>query len=138
MEMAAKAKNKIATGLKDAVAFAKGDKSRGRIVRPKAQKMWALVHPGAPGGVVLRKPRRRKQDKRATAADMYAVVFFPRIDVLGKARVGFYEVRGTLSNSPEAAKTRFMDGIAKGEKWETYAEAGHRVRRVRISDMGDA
>jgi hypothetical protein len=33
---------------------------------------------------------------------------------------------------------KFLDGIKKDEKWETYADAGYRVRKVRIDDRGDA
>ncbi len=104
----------------------------------KEPKFYKLVHPGAPGGLVLRKPRKRKQAKRAKSAEMYAVVFFPKITGIGPAHVDFYGVRTTLANSPEAAKVLFMDRIAKGEKWKRYAEAGHRVRKIKVLDLGDA
>lgn len=107
-----------------------------------ASKKFRLyqLHPdgGGPGGVVLRKPRPRKQDRRAQSAEMYAVIFFPKITGIGKAHVHFYGVHESLAQSPEAAKVKFMDRIRKGEKWETYAQAGHRVRKIKIVDMGDA
>ena len=90
------------------------------------------------GGVVLGKSRRRKQDKRARSAEMYAVIFFPKVTGIGKANVNFFGVQSTLAQSPEAARVRFMDRIAPGESWESYHKAGHRVRKVKILDMGDA
>ena len=102
------------------------------------QKFYALVHPGAPGGIVLKKPRARKQAKRAKSEEMYCVVFFPKITGIIEATVNFYGIRTTMANTPEAAKVFFMDRIAKGEKWETYHDAGHRIRKVRVIDLGDA
>jgi hypothetical protein len=98
------------------------------------------LHPdgGGVGGLVHKKPKMRKQDKRARSGDFYAVVFFPRISLIGPATLVWPGTVDSLANSPEAAKTIFMDRIRKGEKWETYAKAGHRVRRIRISDLGDA
>lgn len=90
------------------------------------------------GGGTYKKPRERKQDKRAKPGKMYAVVFFPKITGIGKARVDFWGLHRTLAQSPKAAIAKFMDSIRQGEKWSTYAEAGHRVRKVRISDMGPA
>lgn len=90
------------------------------------------------GGVVRGKIYNRKQDKRATTGEFYAVVFFPRIRGIGRASIDVWQVFGTLSNSPAAAKAKFMDGIRQGEKWATYARAGHRIRKVRITDLGDA
>ena len=104
---------------------------------PEDTKFYELVHPGAPSGIVLRKPRMRKQDKRAKSCEMYTVVFFPKITGIGTAQVSFYGLE-TLSQSPEAAKAKFMDRIAKSETWKTYAHAGHRVRRVKVLDLGDA
>jgi hypothetical protein len=103
-------------------------------------KFFQLVHPGAPRGIVRSRSglKMRKQDRRAKSDEMYAVVFFPKITGIGKAQIGFYSLRDTLSATPEAAKARFMDGIARGEKWETYHDAGHRIRRVKVIDMGDA
>ena len=101
-------------------------------------KFWALVHPGAPGGVVREKPEMRQQDAEAEPVEMYAVVFFPKITGIGPAALNFYGLQGTLSNSPEAARVRFMDRMAAGQKWETFSEAGHRIRKVRVTDLGDA
>ena len=102
------------------------------------KKFYELVHPGGPGGVLFRKPRMKKQDRRAKSETMYAVVFFPKITGIGPAEVNHYGIRTTLAQTPEAAKVMFMDRIAKGEKWKTYADAGHRIRKVKIMDMGDA
>ena len=108
--------------------------------KTRPYKFYALVHPGGPrGGVIAtakRPMRRRKQDRRAKAFDGYAVIFFPKITNLGKARIS-QMVWNTLAQTPEAAISKFMDGM-KGETWETYHDAGHRVRKVRLSDLGDA
>ena len=104
----------------------------------KETKFYELIHPGGPKGVLLQKPRRRKQNRRAKPAEMYAVVFFPKITGIGPARLHSYCVRTTLANSPKAAKILFMDKIIKGEKWKTYHDAGHRVRKVKITDLGDS
>ena len=101
-------------------------------------KFYALIHPGGPGGAVSRKPRMRKQDKRAKSAEFYAVVFFPKITGIGPAGICHYDINTTISLSPEAAKAKFMDRITKGQKWETYADAGHRIRKVKVLDLGDA
>ena len=103
----------------------------------KKQKFYELIHPGAPGGVTYRKPRLRKQDRRAKSAEIYAVVFFPKITGFGPAQVNFYGIRTTLAQSPQAAKVMF-NRIAKGEKWKTYTDAGHLIRRVKVIDLGDA
>ena len=102
------------------------------------EKFYALVHAGGPGGVLRRKPRMRKQDKRAQSAEMYAVVFFPKITGIGKAMIWPNDIAQTLANTPETAIARFMDKIAKSETWETYHDAGHRVRKVKVMDLGDA
>lgn len=101
-------------------------------------KYWQLLKPAGVGGVVTKKPRLRKQDRRAKPGEMYAVIFFPRISSLGPAGIHFFEISGTLAQSPEAARIRFMDRIKQGESWESYHKAGHRIRRVRITDLGDA
>lgn len=100
------------------------------------RKFYELVHPGAPHGIVLTEPKLREQDKEALPEEGYIVVFFPKIDCLGPAQIGF--LNRTLSQSAEAARVKFMDRIVPGQTWETYAHAGHRVRRVRIIDLGDA
>jgi hypothetical protein len=89
------------------------------------------------GGVIKAPLRYRKQDKRATGDTAYAVVFFPRIKGIGRAHVDMY-IRETLSRSPEAAISRFMDRIARSETWKTYYRAGHKVRKIKLSDLGDA
>ena len=108
------------------------------MTKARDSKFYALVHPGAPKGIMTRKPRMKKQDRRAKSGEMYAVIFFPKITGLGKAQVNFYGLEGTLSQSPKAAIAKFMDRIKQGETWKTYSDAGHRVRRVRIVDLGDA
>lgn len=108
---------------------------------PEERKFYVLVHPGAPGGVTYNPPKPQAQDRRAKSAEMYVVAFFPKIKLGGKrwrAEIGFYNLRESLSQTPETAIAKYMDHIAKGEKWETYAHAGHRVRKIRIVDLGDA
>lgn len=100
-------------------------------------KFYQLVHPGGPGGFMMKKPRIRKQDKRFKSAEFYAVVFFPKITGIGKASASWPKTINSLSNSPQAAIAKFLDGIKKGETWETYEDAGHRVRRVKIMDLGE-
>jgi hypothetical protein len=102
-------------------------------------RFWEL-HPdgGAVKGIIQKEPKMRKQDKKFRPGEFYAVVFFPKITLIGKAGAHFHEVSNTISQSPDAAKTRFMDGIKQGEKWETYVKAGHRIRKVRVVDLGDA
>lgn len=89
-------------------------------------------------GLIRGKMKPRKQDRRASPGEGYAVIFFPRYTRLGKAAVHFFGVERSLSNSPEAAISKFMDGIAKSETWQGMSKAGHRVRKVRITDLGDA
>lgn len=98
-------------------------------------KFYELVHPGGPGGLVLRKPRMRKQAKRFKAVEFYAAVFFPKITGIGNAH-GWHLI-DTLSQTPEAAKAKYLDGICKGETWATYEDAGWKIRKVKISDLGD-
>lgn len=107
-------------------------------ITKRERQFFAFVHKGAPLGVTYKRPKLRAQDKRAKPNTMYAVVFFPKINSLGPAKIYFYQLRETLSQSPEAARVRFMDKIRQGEKWATYADAGHRVRKIRITDLGDA
>lgn len=105
----------------------------------KKQKYYELdAKKHGVGGLITIRPTRRKQDKRALATEFYAVVFFPKINGIGKAEIDFWDLHDTLSQSPEAARVRFMDKIRQGEKWEDYANAGHRIRRVKITDLGDA
>lgn len=102
------------------------------------REYYRLVHPGGPGGLMLEKPGLREQDAEFEPGEFYAVVFFPKIGGLGPASAHFPSTITTLSNSPEAAIVKFMDGILQGETWETYHDAGHRVRKVRVTDLGDA
>lgn len=102
-------------------------------------KYYALIHPGAPRGFLFKKPRvRKKQQKRFESGFFYAVIFFPKITGIGNASANFPRTTETLSQSPEAAISKFMDGIKQGETWETYHDAGHRVRKVKVTDLGDA
>lgn len=100
-------------------------------------KFYELVHPGGPKGLVTREPAMREQDETAKEIDGYAVVFFPKLDVLGPAKIWFRDIQETFSQTPEAAKAKYMDGIKLGETWETYEDAGHRLRKVRVVDLGD-
>ena len=100
-------------------------------------KYFELIHPGAPRGIVTRKPRLKKQDKRFKPGEFYAVVFFPKITGLGPATAKFPSLMETLAQSPEAAITKFLDKIAQSQTWETYYDAGHRVRKVKVMDLGD-
>ena len=101
-------------------------------------RFWKLHHPGAPTGIVREEPVFQEQDAKASSAEGYAVVFFPKITGLGKATLDFPGVARTLSQTPEAAISKFMDAIKSGQKWSTYHDAGHRVRRLRFTDLGDA
>ncbi len=107
-----------------------------RIAR---RREWAWLDPKKHGigGAVPAPLRYRKQDRRAIGDTGYAVVFFPRIHGIGKAALHMY-LRETLSHSPEAAVSKFMDRIARSETWKTYYTAGHRVRKIKLVDLGDA
>lgn len=102
-------------------------------------RFWEL-HPDGGGvrGLVHKKPKMRKQDRRAQPGEFYAVVFFPKISGIGRAHLCWPNTSDTIANSPAAAKAIFMDRIRKGEEWETYAKAGHRIRKIKIIDQGDA
>lgn len=112
--------------------------------KPKKMKFYKLdakkhgIGGSTPNPLGVRVP----EDKKAKPADFYAVVFFPQYEgvkkTLGKAQVDFWGIEETLANSPEAAKVKFMDGMQQGEKWSTYQKSGHRVRKIRISDLGNA
>lgn len=106
-----------------------------------SDKFYQLVHPGGPGGLGhdgLEEMRMREQDEQALPATLYAVCFFPRITNLGKAQLNFYPLHNTLAQSPEAAITKYMDSMAPGQTWESYYDAGHRVRKICVTDLGDA
>jgi hypothetical protein len=101
------------------------------------KKFYELVHPGGMRGLLLKKPRMRKQDSKFKPGEFYAVVFFPKITRIGSATAAWPSTIETLARSPEAAIVKFMDRIKQGESWETYHDAGHRGRRVKITDLGD-
>ena len=98
---------------------------------------YQLVHPGGPGGVVSEKPEMRAQDAAFEPAVLYAAVFFPKLTCLGHAQFRHADLT-TLSKTPEAARTKFMDAIASGETWAVYHDAGWRIRKVEIQDLGDS
>lgn len=87
-------------------------------------------------------PKKRKQDVRAKPWEGYAVIFFPQYELGFKATVGFHQTSETLSQTPEAARVKYADRVggvdSPDKKWERYYGAGHRVRRVRIVDLGPA
>ena len=105
----------------------------------EAHKFYELVHPGGWKGLLTRKPRMKKrQDRRAKSLEAYVAVFFPKITGLGPAGIQHYDIANRIARTPEAAKVKYLDGIIKGEKWETYADAGWKIRKVKIIDLGDA
>ena len=102
-------------------------------------KFYQLVHPGGFTGLLTRKPRMKKgQDRRAKSLEAYVAVFFPKITGLGPATVWGHDVSARIAQTPEAAKVKYMDGLAKTETWETYADAGWRIRKIKIVDLGEA
>ncbi len=103
-----------------------------------SSKFFELVHPGGPKGILQGEPKMREQDKSARDGEGYVVCFFPRITGIGAANLNYPGALETFSQTPEAAVMKFMDRIKRGEKWETYRDAGHRVRKVKIVDLGDA
>lgn len=112
---------------------------RERGTEMKQRKMYQLNQKKhGVGGVTFTNPKPRKQDRRAISSEGYAVIFFPKVYGIGKADVDMFGLDRSLSSSPEAARVKFLDGLAKGERWSSYEKAGHRVRKVRIMDMGDA
>ena len=102
------------------------------------KKYYQLIHPGGPGGIVLEEPKLQEQDKEALPVEYYAIAFFPKITGLGQATLGWPNTRETIARTPEAAITKFMDKLHKDCTWEQYHDAGHRVRKIRIIDLGDA
>lgn len=111
-----------------------------KITKLNKDGLWGIHDPKGIGGVVRSKyrPKLRKQDKEFEAIDLYAVVFFPRLDHLGPATPYFHDLNNKLAQTPEAAIAKFMDGMAPGQNWEDYKRAGHKVRKIRISDGGPA
>jgi hypothetical protein len=94
------------------------------------------------GGIIRGKIREKEQDRAFEPCDeLYAVVFFPRIENLGPAVIWSSTLKETLSHTPATAIAKFMDRGASPndefETWESYAEAGWKVRRLKIADLGD-
>ena len=82
----------------------------------------------------------RKQDHRAKPWYGYAVILFPQYELGWKATIGFHGTQETLSQSAEGARVKYADRIGGKEspdkKWARYHNAGHRVRKVKIIDLG--
>ena len=93
------------------------------------------------GGLVRGGLRPKKQDYRFQAETFYAVVFFPKIQGLGKARVYKQGIAETLSHTKEAAIARFDDvhpSVRDKRSWKQSHAAGQMVRRIKIIDLGPA
>ena len=90
------------------------------------------------GGLIHGDIKWREQDKEAEAHDYYVVVFFPKINLSFKATLKGWHFVDTLSCSREAAVMKFLDNKPEGETWATYETAGWRVRKVHVTDLGDA
>lgn len=88
------------------------------------------------GGYTYTMPKERKQDKKFISGVMYTVVFFPKVKGIGNAQ-WWTANAANLSQTKEAAVIKFMDSIAKTANWQEYAKAGHKVRKVKIIDLGD-
>lgn len=105
---------------------------------------WYELDPKRHGIAGLSKtfPKKRKQDRRAKPMEGYAVVFFPQYKLGWKAQMGFCDTEETISQTAEAARVKYADRIGgkdhPAKKWEEYHAAGHRVRRIRIIDLGPA
>lgn len=94
------------------------------------------------GGITPHMPKPRKQDRRAKRMDAYAVIFFPQYKLGFRATIDFLATHETISQTPEAARVKFADRIGgpghPAQKWRDFHKAGHRVRRIRIIDLGPA
>ena len=88
-------------------------------------------------GVTFKPPKMRPQHKRAKPVKGYAVVFFPKVSTLPTTEIWGRDIRETFAATPNAAKVKFMDRLSKSCKWKQYHEAGHRIRKVKIIDLGD-
>lgn len=101
----------------------------------KPKKFYTLNHKKhGIGGVSSIKPTQRKQDRRAKTSVRYAMVFFPKIDGIGPATLDWDVL---LTMRPESAPVVFMDRIAPSEQLKTYKAAGWRLRKIKLTDMGD-
>lgn len=106
--------------------------------KPKEKKFYSLSHKKhGIGGCQYTEPKPRKQDKRFTHGIAYAVVFFPKYKLGSGRAIWWNACKESIAQTKEAAIAKFMDSIAKGEKWETYKNAGWKVRKIKITDMGD-
>lgn len=126
-----KAGKKIIKAAQEAVDVAKGKK------KATMYSVLDLKKHGV-GGLIKGPIKLRKQDRRASPGEFYIAAFFPKVHGVGKATLGWHSNYETLSKSPAAAKVKFIDRMAKGESWTEYEKAGWRIRKVKISDMGDA
>ncbi len=127
-----------------------GERAEMKAVRTKKGRVkidkrhWYELDPEkhGVGGLSPHMPKLRKEDRRARPLEGYAVIFFPQYNIGWKAQIWYNEVQETLSQTPEAARVRYADHIGGKEhpakKWAKYHKAGHRVRRVKIIDMGPA
>lgn len=122
---------KIIQGLRGAIALAKGKKAA------KRTRFYSLDHKKhGVGGVSTVKPTKRKQDRRALSSVRYAMVFFPKVHGIGVATLGWDT---PLVHRRETAPVVFMDGIGvrEGETLKQYEDAGWRLRKIKIVDLGD-
>lgn len=108
------------------------------------KRKWYELDPKKHGisGLSPYMPKPRKQDRRAKAWEGYSVVFFPQYRLGWKAHIGYHDTLQHMSQTPEAARVRFADKIggdkSPAQKWKNYYRAGHRVRKIKIIDMGPA
>jgi len=81
-----------------------------------------------------------RKTKRAKPLEGYVVAFFMLPEV-GKREplILPHTVRETLSTTPQMARLKWCDNVHGGTKsWRSYARAGHRIRKIKIIDLGDA
>lgn len=107
------------------------------------RKFYVIRNKRGVGGVSLTKPSPVKQASRFAPECFYAVVFFPKIKGIGGPVLYKGTVAETISITKKAAIAKFMDRgnidkpKPKREIWSTYVAAGWKVRRIRITDLGD-
>lgn len=80
----------------------------------------------------------REQEKEFPPEEMYCVVFFPRVSGMPTVVIYPYMLQSTAASTPEKAKMLFVGGLGGDAGWDQYAEAGWKVRKVRVVDLGDA
>jgi hypothetical protein len=81
-----------------------------------------------------------RKTKRAKPLEGYVVAFFMRPEV-GKQEpiILSHVIRETLSTTPQMARLKWCDNVHQGQReWKKYQRAGHRIRKIRITDLGDA